>query len=213
MSRRICSVSVALILGACGKYELAATWNEIRGDAYELDAISRDLAPNQPGGCPDLPTVIYRGETVPYASPVQVAPAFAERLRAFERVVIEVSTVHYGRPPDRLVHFGARACRSVRGNATRLSEHALGNALDLGGFEWKRAKHAARFEQPFTVSVLRHWIPADDRDHATLHRDFLRALVDRVDDDDVFRGIVGPGREGHANHLHFDHAPWSYTLF
>jgi hypothetical protein len=205
---------LACALAGCGRYELAATWNEVRGDAYALDDFPRDLAEGAAPGCPaELPTVTYRGEIVAYAAPVQVAEPFVAKLREFEQLVAAVSTEHYGRPPDRLVHFGARACRTVRGNVRRLSEHALGNALDLSGFEWKRARGAERYPKAFSVSVLRHWTPLEADANASTHQQFLRELVARVDENDVFRGIVGPGREGHANHLHFDQAPWSYTLF
>ena len=211
---RAIGLSVLLALTACGRYELAATLNEIRGDAYALDEIPRELAEGATPGCPpELTFVTYRGETVTYAAPVQVSPPFVEKLRTFEQLAAAVAVEHYGRPPDRLLHFGARACRTVRGNSTRLSEHALGNALDLSGFEWKRAPKAERYPKPFTVSVLRHWTPKEGDTEALAHQRFLRELVKRIDDNDVFRGIVGPGREGHANHLHFDQAPWSYTLF
>ena len=197
----------------CSRYELVATWNEVRGDAYALDAFPRDLPDGAAPTCPaELATVIYRGDSIPYVAPVQVAEPFVAKLREFERLIVAVSTEHYGRPPDRLLHFGARACRTVRGNARRLSEHALGNALDLRGFEWKRARTAAPFPQAFSVSVLRHWTPREGDAEAAAHQRFLRELVERIEAHDVFRGIVGPGREGHANHLHFDQAPWSYTL-
>ena len=205
---------LAFALAACGRYELAATWNEVRGDPYALDDFPRELPEGVAPSCPaELPTVTYRGETVAYVAPVQVAEPFVAKLREFEQLVAAVSTEHYGRPPDRLLHFGARACRTVRGNARRLSEHALGNALDLSGFEWRRARGDMRQPKAFTVSVLRHWAPHPDEAGAAVHQRFLRELVARVDENDVFRGIVGPGREGHANHLHFDQAPWSYTLF
>jgi len=204
----------AAALGGCGRYELASTWNEARGDPYPLDGISRDLPDGAAPGCPpEIQFVSYSGEVVKYAAAVQVAAPFVDKLRAFERLAVQVATEHYGRPPDRVLHFGARACRAVRGNGTRLSEHALGNALDLSGFEWKRKRDAERFAKPFTVSILRHWLPSKGEPDAELHRKFLHTLVERIDDSDVFRGIVGPGREGHANHLHFDNAPWSYTLF
>jgi hypothetical protein len=207
-------IAVSLALTGCGRYELAATWNEIRGDAYALDEIPRELPEGAAPGCPpEITFVTYRGEKIPYAAAVQVARPFLEKLRAFEQLAAAVATEHYGRPPDRLLHFGARACRTVRGNPRRLSEHAFGNALDLSGFEWKRAPNADRFPKAFSVSVLRHWSAREGEPDADVHQRYLHTLVKRIDDNDVFRGIVGPGREGHANHLHFDQAPWSYTLF
>lgn len=65
--------------------------------------------------------VSYRGENLKYSSSVQVAQPFVDKLRAFERLVARIAIEHYGRPPERLLHFGARACRTVRANSTRLS--------------------------------------------------------------------------------------------
>jgi hypothetical protein len=72
---------------------------------------------------------------------------------------------------------------------------------------------AAASPQPFIVSIVKHWAPAASDPQALKHQRFLHALVDRIRRDDLFRGVIGPGREGHANHLHLDEAPWSYWLF
>jgi hypothetical protein len=199
----------------------------LRGDAYALDQVSRELPEASETLCPaTLEYVTYAGELVRYKRPVQVAAPFVPKLRAFEAIVVEVAREHYGRAPDRLVHFGARVCRRVRGNSTRLSEHALGNALDLSGFEWQRAKEnegsATRkparnhtrpsFERAFSVSSVRHW-NASEPGVDQRHRDFLRALAGRVTERELSRCIVGPVLEFHATHLHHDYAPWTSTLF
>jgi len=203
---------------ACGRYEFAAKWNELRGDAYPLDELSRELPEGAPAQCPpELHFVSYHGERVPFSSPVQVVQPFVAKLRALENIIAELGSLHFGRAPDRLLHFGARACRTVRGSSRRLSEHALGNALDLSGVEWKRTR-ATKTEpaQPaIRISIRSDWpIPKnpDDQDAVRRHA-FLKALVDRITREDLFRGVIGPGREGHADHLHLDQAPWSYTLF
>jgi hypothetical protein len=210
-------VPLALLVASCGnRYELAAAWNDLRGDGYPLDEISRDLQAGAAAGCPDnVPFLVYRGELIGYRTPVPIAEAFVPKLRALERIVAELARAYYGRPPDRLVHYGGRVCRAIRGSGRRLSEHALGNAIDLSGFEFRRAPAGsnapAAFVQPFSVSILKHWSAPPGGD-GEIHRKFLRALVDRVIAEDLFRGVIGPGREGHANHLHFDAAPWRYTL-
>jgi hypothetical protein len=210
--------ALACFLAGCGNF--AATWNSLRGDAYPLDEVSREPSDAGDAHCPvDVEYVDYAGDLVRYQRPVQIAAAFAPKLRAFEAAVVEVAREHYGRPPDRLVHYGAKVCRRVRGSSSRLSEHALGNALDLSGFEWQRAAGTksgndiprSAFERPFSVSILRHWSTTEPEEQ--IHRAFLRALADRLIDRDLFRGVIGPGREGHANHLHLDYAPWTYTLF
>jgi hypothetical protein len=214
LRRLVCGLVVSAIC-ACGRYELAAKWNELRGDSYPLDGLSRDLPDGAPVQCPpELHIVHYRGERVPLSAPVQVAEPFVDKLRALENVVAELGTLHFGRAPDRILHYGARVCRTVRGSSRRLSEHALGNALDLSGFEWKRIR-ATPAQPAIRILISRDWkTPShpDDQDAVRRHA-FLRALVDRITQEDLFRGVIGPGREGHADHLHLDQAPWSYALF
>jgi hypothetical protein len=202
----------------------AADETATRTGGYPLDAISRELDAGDPGRCPEqIAPLVYRGETLRYARPVEIAAPFSDKLRAFERVVVQLARAHYGRAPVKLMHAGGRVCRPMRGNARRLSEHALGNALDVSGFAFGRASASealpagapAALERAFVVTVRKHWVPTVDTiadPAAALHSRFLRKLVERVDALGVFRGIVGPGREGHAGHLHFDFAPWDYTL-
>ena len=149
-----------------------------------------------------------------------MAAAFVPKLEELDAVVAEVALAHYGRLPAKLRHFGALACRRVRGSHSRLSEHALGNAIDLSGFGFTRLKRGEiappelpiELHKAFEVSIEKHWDGGASPVEA-LHQRFLHALVERVRDDDVFRGVIGPGREGHANHLHFDQSPWGYALF
>jgi hypothetical protein len=209
------------MLSACSQYELAATWNELRGDPYPLDRIPRDVPEGEVAACPAAVKIVrYAGDVIPYRAPAEVAEPFVPKLRAFESAVVEVALEYYGRPPDRLLHFGVRACRSVRGNSRRLSEHALANALDLSGFEWRRVRGhadesgaAPSSPEAFVVSIQQHWAPKTTDPGLLRHQRFLQALVQRLEQNALFRGVIGPGREGHANHLHLDEAPWSYWLF
>ena len=204
------------LAAGCG----AATWNDLTGDPYPLDGISRQVSAGGEARCPELTFVEYAGTLVPYGRPVRVVDAFVPKLERFDTVVAEVAVAHYGRAPAKLRHFGALACRRVRGSQGRLSEHALGNAIDLAGFTFARMKPGEtapvalpeELRERFEVSVEQHWDGGESPAEA-LHQRFLHALVARVQEDDVFRGVIGPGREGHANHLHFDQSPWGYALF
>lgn len=220
MPPNLCVVALCLGLVGCSAHEMTASWNEVTGDPYPLDSLSREATAGSEKQCADLVYVSYAGQRVPYGRPARVAAAFVPRLEELDAVVAEVALAHYGRMPAKLRHFGALACRSVRGSQGRLSEHALGNAIDLSGFGFARLKRGEvappglpiELHKAFEVSIEKHWdggaTPAE-----ALHQRFLRALVERVQEDDVFRGVIGPGREGHANHLHFDQSPWGYSLF
>lgn len=207
----IATISIPFVTGRAPRQRAAAASlavsNQLKGDGYALDRFSREVPRGTTATCPEhIATISYRGQYVKYAQPVLIAPEFKPRLQAFEQVLSRVSKEHFGRAPDRITHFGARSCRSVRGRGERLSEHALGNALDVSGFEFDRAHGAKRF----AVTVKRDW---ETRRGSGKQAAFLHALVEELAEAHVFRGIVGPGHEGHADHLHFDQAPWAYKLF
>src|SRR5690606_20070747 len=197
-------------------------WNSLRGDAYTLDPIDRILARGTRIECDASGLVNHRGELVPYQGPVRVDPAFRERLVRFEQIVLDVATEVYGRAPARVRHFGAYACRSTRNRSYRMSEHALGNAIDISGFDFARAKKAEplaaglprELRGPFQIRVARHWTPAAGNAVAAVHARFLRELAEQLSDrSDVFRGMIGPSRSDHSDHFHFDMSPWRYVYF
>lgn len=187
---------------------------------YELDSVER-LA-ERPGR-PDCDTeflVRYRGDKIQYARPARVHRAFVPRLSRFEALVTEMAIEHYGRAPRRLRHRGAFNCRIARGRRARISEHAFGNALDLQGFEFpalRRDEHVPenmpqRMRRGFNLTVLEHWTPRRARD--AYHAEFLHRLTDALRvRPDIFRGIVGPPRPRHRDHLHLDASPWRYAMY
>lgn len=190
--------------------------NALRGDEYVLDDITRRLEPKTRVSCDPSGFDTYKGTSVAFAGGVLVNPAFVDRLIRFEAIVNEVALEVYGRTPHRLLHAGAYSCRSSRNRATRLSEHALGNALDVVGFSFAGVAKAERAATPpmiragFRVTVAQHW-NAERSELGRLHRTFLRRLADRVVEADVFRVALGPSHPGHADHLHFDMSPWNYV--
>jgi hypothetical protein len=199
---------------------LYAKWNALRGDPYELDAIERRLeASRAPFDCRRDQLIDYAGTTIRYQGAVTISEAFRSRLELFEQVAAEVAAEIYGRAPRRIRHYGAFSCRTSRNRSERLSEHALGNALDVVGFDFGPATKAQIAEHripralqgSMQVRVAKHW----GREHnatALQHARFLRELTERlIDRGDVFRGFVGPGHPGHDDHLHFDMSPWRYV--
>lgn len=200
---------------------LRAAWNELRGDAYPLDEVERWVEPGQHVTCDKAGLVGYRGTTLRYAGSVLVDPAFRERLARFEQVAAETAREVYGREPRLVRHYGAFSCRSTRNRSYVLSEHALGNALDLVGFDFGPASKSqpllAGLPKPlkwsFQVRVARDWRPANGASPSSaLHARFLALLTERLRErEDIFRCMFGPGHGGHDDHLHLDAAPWRYV--
>lgn len=198
--------------------ELWSRWNREHGDAYELDGIERWLKRRERPSCNQTAMVSYAGTTIRYAGPVLVNEAFKERLVRFEEVAAQVSREVYGREPRRMKHYGAYNCRVVRTIHRLLSEHALGNALDVVGFDFgpptkstpppAGAPSAVKFA--FEVRVRRHFGVTSGP--GAIHGHFLALLTDRLQArPDIFRSMFGPGHVGHEDHLHFDVSPWRYV--
>jgi hypothetical protein len=193
-------------------------WNEAHDDRYVLDGIDRWLDTGERPACRRAEIVPYRGTRLRYAGPVFVNPAFVERLTRFEAVVAETAREVYGREPTRIRHLGAYNCRSVRTIHHLLSEHALGNAIDVMGFDFGPASKAAPLppgtptplKYAFEVRVLRHW--GKESGVAATHARFLALLTERLAErPDIFRSMFGPGHGGHDDHLHLDVSPWRYV--
>lgn len=195
-------------------------WPRLRpDDDYPLDPIERHVPTEGRLECPDVDMVRYRGEVVRYSRSLRVAEAFVPKLRAFEETVRDVATRHYGRAPRSITHFGTHNCRRVRGRPYRMSEHALGNGIDVSGFSFGPASRELRRAQPdmprhltrpFQVTVLRHWDADDER--GAVHSAFLRELTDELAARDVFRAMLGPRHRRHRNHFHFDYGPFRYRI-
>jgi hypothetical protein len=178
---------------------------------YPLDSIPREVPPTGDLGCPRIEVASYRGDVIRYKPEIWVNASFRARLGAFERVVRDVAVEVYGRAPDRIVQLGGYGCRRMREHTGWLSEHALGNAIDVAGFDFGHLPRGAAlppglppaFANAFEVRVLGHW--GKQHGHAAVHARFLRMLVRTLlGRDDVFRVLLGPGYPGHNNHFHFD---------
>lgn len=129
----------------------------------------------------------------------------------FERVVQEVGIEVYGRAPSRIVNLGTHNCRRMTTYRGWLSEHSLGNAIDVEGFNFAGlpkdgtlpAGVPKAFKGPFEVRLAKHWNAKTG--YAALHARFLKTLAQRlIGRKDVFRVLLGPGYPGHHNHFHFD---------
>lgn len=195
----------------------AAASEGVDGDdlgRYPLDSVQRVVLPGAQLPCAET-LVVRRGESLRYSKPVRVHPAFATRLAGFEQLVAEVATEFYGRAPRRIQHLGAYNCRRIRLYPDFVSEHALGNAIDIAGFDFGPLPRGATapaelpkaLRRGFSVRLERHWDGGRGPD--AVHQHFLRALAQRlIDRTDLFRVVLGPAWPGHKNHFHLDCAPY-----
>lgn len=156
----------------------------------------------------------YGGKRIRYERPVWVPRAFRRRLVRFEAVVVRTAREIYGRAPVRLRHMGTLSCRRMSRHARYISEHALGNGIDVEGFDFApmpRRKRSPKgmprqLRGRFRVRVERHWYAR--RGVGRQHSRFLRRLATRlIDRPDIFRVLLGPAYPGHHDHFHFDCAP------
>jgi hypothetical protein len=174
---------------------------------YPLDDRSRAVGPATIA-CPAVELIDHAGDSIAFDPPARVAPPFRERLRELERVLREVSAPFYGRPPSALLIASSYDCRSISGSRQRLSEHALGNAIDITGFRFDTLDPASA--PGFEVRIDRHWKAHGDATRE-LHARFLEAITQALIARDVFRTLLGPAHRDHADHFHFDVAPHYYV--
>jgi len=206
-------------VGSCSRESLVSRFNVVRADPYPLDDVDRAVSEDGGVVCPAVELVTFKGEHVRFTPAVRVVPPFAERLRRFESTVIEVSRRHYGRAPQAIVNDGAYLCRAVRHRSYRLSEHALGNAIDVVGFDFApltekpdAGSDAGTSEIPavlrgkLRVRVDKHW-RAEGNEASKLHARFLDELTRVLADRAIFRSILGPSHPTHQTHFHLDMAP------
>jgi hypothetical protein len=181
---------------------------------YPLDAQPRVLPPHSKLPC-DVPLATYRGEHVRFSSAARVYPAFVDKLRAFEAVLVEQAVAHYGRAPRVVVHLGTQSCRRMRLYPDWVSEHALANAIDVAGFDFGPLPAKASVPEGlpralrygFSVRIDKHWHArgAVGELHSRFLHDLAHALIARPD---IFRVVLGPAYPGHKNHFHLDYAPY-----
>jgi hypothetical protein len=176
-----------------------------RSDDYPLDGLSRSAAAH---ACPEVALTSFAGEAIAFVPPARIATPFRARLVLLEQIVGDVSRAFYGRAPSAIGVAASYDCRAVSGNPRRLSEHALGNAIDITGFRF--AADDASGSPAFELSIERHWKAKGDPE-GERHARFLDALTQALLSRDVFRTLLGPSQRDHADHFHFDMAPHTFV--
>jgi hypothetical protein len=168
---------------------------------YALDGLPREGA-FVAAGCPEVPLIDRAGEPVPWRPALRIHPEFEPAVRRLERAILESALEVYGVAPARMLSASTYRCRTIRERPERVSEHALGNAIDLRGIVLPDERE---------ITVREHWhaVTPEDAPHAR----FWRRLVQRVTERAVFRGVIGPPTDDHLDHLHFDLGPSRFHSF
>lgn len=116
-------------------------------------------------------------------------------LADFERIVQEEAERLLGSRVVRIDHLGTYNCRDMV-NYDLISEHSFANGIDLRRF------HLANGD---TIGVLEHFRPERSDADAEPRTAFLRAIANRLYDENVFSVVVTPFFDRlHHNHIHVD---------
>ena len=174
-------------------------------DTYPLDDIPRQFEPDQSLPCAKN-LIKHRSKIIKYSRVMSVNPHFSKKLSSLEKIASKVGIEVFGRSPTKIKHFGGYKCRRIRRFPTYLSEHGLGNAIDLVSFYFpsapKKSDVARKFSRPFHISVEKHW---NSNNKKSL---FLKRFVEELIKAGLFRTMLGPAYPGHDDHFHFDMSPY-----
>ena len=220
-------IALGLVLSGCAAEQgaessgMAATALDRAGaprraePSYPLDRLRRSSG-ERAVSCPKLELRKFQGDQLQFLPAARVVEPFRKRLLELERVVREVSLRVYSRAPSAVLVAASYGCRSVRGRQRRLSEHALGNAIDIAGFRFpplprsQAAGVPAALALGFDVRVDQDWRGRGNalrRRHSRFLHELTAALLER----ETFRTLLGPAHRDHGDHFHFDMAPQHYV--
>ncbi len=206
MARRVLPyAAAALVLGlaGCSNYQSAQrpAW---RGQAenaclsQNLVHVSAYLQPAReidgPGICglthPFKVTALQNGEVTLNSTALLGCPMIAELDAWLADVVQPLAQARFGQRVVEINSMGAYSCRSMNNQyGAAISEHAFGNAIDIGGF---------RLADGREISIVRDWTRGDDQTQAFL-RDVQAGACTH------FTTVLAPGSNVfHYNHIHVD---------
>ena len=131
---------------------------------------------------------------IPWNRPAVLSCTLAAALDRFERESVQTLALrHLGQPVARIHQLGSYDCRRENGGRPgRWSQHASGNAIDIGAFE---------LSDGTVIKVAEGWSARGPR------RDFLREVARSACQH--FMVVLTPDGDGsHADHFHFDVGPY-----
>lgn len=147
-----------------------------------------------PEGCGVLWAVRVNGSATQWNRPLLMSCQLAGRINDFETMAVQpLAQSLLNQPVRKMFNAGSYDCRGVRGNhSERLSQHALGRAIDLTGFE---------LADGTVVSVRRDWPGKGPK--AVFLRQLAKAACG------IFNVVITPdGNALHRDHFHLDIGPY-----
>jgi hypothetical protein len=173
---------------------------ECREALKKTGAVFRSLQDRQKpdkNGC-GIPhgVIVTKGPTgITYSGPLMIDCSLALSLTSVEKVIQEEAMRHLGQPITRVTTLGSYSCRSVRGWKERISQHAIGNAMDMASFTPKKGQ-AASVMRDYQVGVEQPTTPRGR---------FLRAIYGRLWSEGGVTRVLGPEWDAaHRDHFHLD---------
>jgi len=160
----------------------------------DLDRIGARYTPvadqNFGGGCNTIGTVQLFGVGVPITNITAIRCPLAHALALWTRETLQPAARDvFGSRIVKIESMGGYSCRNIiGGRGTGRSEHATGNAVDIGGFWLADGRR---------ITLREGWNGDDDE------RRFLRKI--RGDACGRFQTVLSPDyNAAHFDHLHFD---------
>jgi hypothetical protein len=147
-----------------------------------------------PGICglehPFKVTALQNGEVMLNSTNTIGCPMISELDAWLADVVQPLAEARFGQRVVQLNSMGAYSCRSMNNQyGAPISEHAFGNAIDIGGF---------RLADGREISIVRDWTRGDEQTQAFL-RDVQAGACTH------FTTVLAPGSNAfHYNHIHVD---------
>lgn len=178
--------------------EIATAQQDCKALLADIEVTLKPVAPIRKGECgtPAPVRVSAVGVSQDKKGGVKIKPAatlnckFTARFANWVRDELQpLAQQHLGAKVKTIHNMSSYSCRRrYNGTTTKISEHALANALDIGGMTLTNGVE---------VSVLKHW------DEHAEKSDFLKAVHKSACE--AFVVVLGPeANEAHKNHFHFD---------
>ena len=192
----------AVSLAGCGMFERPRrpAWRAQAENACLARDLVRATAYTQPLQAMDGPGVCgmehpfrvtaLAGGTVALNAPQTIGCPLTAALDEWVTAVQPIAMARFGRPIARINSMGSYSCRSIDNlRGAKLSEHAFGNATDIGGFV---------LADGHEIVVVKAWTRGDEQERAFLREAQAAAC-------NIFTTVLAPGSDTfHYNHIHLD---------